>query len=387
MEGESQMFALCTFIDQPERWVSGLEPLLYPTDVSFYRPFSYRGEYFYPDSDQFTDPAQVRSLLGEKTWSEGFFGIRFRDETAPDFLKRFVPLRKVTITRVEVTDNINLQFRLGPYLAPQLRPADGKRELPTLELGGLLGGAKEPKLFVRLGETQREVSSKWALSNEFPPRFWEAFEGSLSRPAFTRIKNVVLLRLLKIRERRKSGALAPEEIESERHTWGYRLGQRRTYDISLSYYRILESGSVTPPVEYQFTLTNPLEELRASRRSIQVVGNYRAEEMWVSPVAWTEGSIQLALEPTKLGQAPAVADQLESKTVGLKIPALVERRRWTAARWVNLALVLLSVVIFIFCVIRYSAVSDAVQKVLLIIIAAAVSLFATSLKDVFLTKD
>ncbi len=67
------MFALCTYIDQPERWVSGLEPLLYPTNVSFYRPFSYRRDYFHPDTDPFSDQAQARSLLVEKTWIEGFF--------------------------------------------------------------------------------------------------------------------------------------------------------------------------------------------------------------------------------------------------------------------------------------------------------------------------
>src|SRR5439155_14139665 len=121
------------------------------------------------------------------------------------------------------------------------------------------------------------------------------------------------------------------------------------------------------------------------RRSIQIVGNYRAEEMWVSPVVWTQGAIQLAIEPTKLGGTPAVVDQLESKTVGLKIPVLVQRHRWTAARWVNLVLVLVAIVVFVFCVKRYSAgLPDAEQKVYLIIIAATVSLFATSLKDAFL---
>src|SRR5204862_7537859 len=120
---------------------------------------------------------------------------------------------------------------------------------------------------------------------------------------------------------------------------------------------------------------------------IQIVGNDRAEEMWASPVVSTQGAIQLALEPTKLGQVPAVVDQLESKTIGLKIPAIVQPQRWTAARRVNLALVLLSAVFLILFVKLYSGASDATQKVFLIIIAAGVSLFVTSLKDVFLAKE
>ncbi len=199
-----------------------------------------------------------------------------------------------------------------------------------MDLGGLLGGAKEPKLFIRLGEDQREVASKWPLSNDFPPRFWEAFEGSLSPPAFARIKNAVVLRLISVQERRRSQALVPEEIDSHQHTWGYRLRQKKTYDLHLSHYRVIEPRSSPPPVEHQFTFTNPPEELRASRRSIQVIGNYRAEEMWVSPILWTQGPIELALEPTKLGQTPAVVDQLEARTVGLRIPTLVERGRWSA---------------------------------------------------------
>ncbi len=134
--------------------------------------------------------------------SRVFFGVRFRDETAPAFLKRFIPLRRVTITAVESADQINLQFRLGPYLAPQLRSVDGKRELPTLDLQALLAQAKEPNIFIRFGEDQREVASKWPISNDFPPKFWEALEGSLSQPAFARINNAVVLRLITMQERR-----------------------------------------------------------------------------------------------------------------------------------------------------------------------------------------
>ncbi len=114
----------------------------------------------------------------------------------------------------------------------------------------------------------------------------------------------------------KSQPLVPEEIDSGRRIWGYRLRQKGTYDLKLSHYRIMEPGTAAPPVEYQFTFTNPPEELRASRRSIQIVGNYRAEEMWVSPTLWTQGPIHLALEPTKLGQTPAVVDQLEARRSG-----------------------------------------------------------------------
>jgi hypothetical protein len=85
------MFILCTFIDG-QRWESGLEPLLYPTGVSFYRPFSYRREYFLPEqiADQLIDPSQCRSLL-RTSWNEGFFGVRFRDPAHGEFYLSLFP--------------------------------------------------------------------------------------------------------------------------------------------------------------------------------------------------------------------------------------------------------------------------------------------------------
>jgi hypothetical protein len=109
------MFALCVYADR-ERWVSGLEPLLYPTGVSFYRAFSYRAEYFAPVqlAEQLADTHQRQALLSEPNWNNGYFGLRFRDDASPDYLPRFVPLRRVTLDDVEIRDGINLVLRSAP---------------------------------------------------------------------------------------------------------------------------------------------------------------------------------------------------------------------------------------------------------------------------------
>ena len=151
------MFALCTYIDR-ERWASGFEPLLYPTGVTFYRPFSYRSQYFHPEqlADQLADPAQCKSLLSQAAWNDGFFGIRFRDESAPSFLPLFVPLRKLTIVGVEVVDNINITFRLGSYVVPQYPEGGGVRVLPRLDLSDILPDATETKLFIHFRDAERQ---------------------------------------------------------------------------------------------------------------------------------------------------------------------------------------------------------------------------------------
>ena len=171
------------------------------------------------------------------------------------------------------------------------------------------------------------------------------------------------------------------------HLWRYRLNQETAYDLLLSYYRIVEAGTEAPPIEHQFSLTNPSEEIRSSRRSIHIVGNYRSEGIWISPLISGQGPIPITIEPCKLGHTEAVVDQTASKTIGLKLLTLIEPKKWPRARKVNLGLALASGVALILTFLKYQEAPDATQKALLLLMAALISLLINSLKDVIIRKE
>lgn len=388
MRGTTMLvFALCTYADG-DRWTSAIEPLLYPTGVTFYRPFSYRTAYFEPTltADQLRDPAQRSTLLKQPTWNTGFFGVRFRRESGQEFMSRFVPLRRVTIVDASVSDVLNLRFKLGSYIVPQHLPGESPA-LPRIDLSPLIGDLAETKLFIYLPDTQSQVAAQWGQSDDFPRDFWTAFERELSTSAWDRIRNAVMLRLAAVRRRGETAKLQATEIDKKTHIWGYELQQNKTYDLELSHNRLIQQGQDIPAVQQQYRLSNPVEEIAASKRSIQIIGNYRADDTWVSPLIFTQGPIEIAFEPARLDQPQAVVDELAARTIGIKLPVIVRKKRWPAIRWINLFLFVALSVISALILCKYKQVSDATQKVLLVVVAALLSVAVNALKDFVTGKE
>lgn len=382
------MFLLCTYVDS-ERWASAVEPLLYPTGVTFYRPFSYRKEYFVPSQlgEQLADPSQVRVLLKTPSWNEVIFGVRFRDRGEPDFRPFFVPLRKATLIESEKPDELNIRFTLGGFIQP-VQVQGGEKRLPRLDITSIVGDVGAVKLFLQVTEPQKEQAQAWAFTPNFPPDFWDAFVNSLSVVGQLKLKDAITLRLDGLRIRGQNTPLAPVEIDHRKSTWGYRLSQGTTYDGSLYYKRLVEKGAGAKPVDYLFTLTNPEEELQSSRRTLRISGNYRSEEIWIRPQVGTPGPIDLAFEPAKVEQPMQVVDQANSKAIGLKIPVLAKDKTVTAPTVVNFLLFFLSAVGILLSLRAYfhGSPSDAYRRVLELFIAALASLAITSLKDLFIQK-
>jgi hypothetical protein len=382
------MFLLCTYVDS-ERWTSAIEPLLYPSGVTFYRPFSYRREYFLPEqlADQLADPSQVRSLLRTPSWNDAIFGVRFRVNSDPDFRPFFVPLRRIKLISSERADELNIRFNLGDFVEPGPLQ-NGQRHLPRLDLTPVVRDVGDLKLFLQLSEPQRQETRAWSFARSFPHEFWDAFVNSLSGVVRQQLKDTVILRLEGLRLRGQNAPLAPEEIDHERSTKGYRLRQGTTYDVQLYYRRLVEKGTNAPPVEHCFTLTNPAEEVQASRKSVRIMGNYRAEEIWIHPLVGKPGPIELAFEPAKSEEPAQIVDQAISKMIGLKIPVLAKTKLLTVPRAVNLVLSLLSVAAILYSLrlYFYASPSDSTKRILELFIAAFASLAITSLKDLFIQK-
>jgi hypothetical protein len=380
------MFLLCSYIDS-DRWPSAIEPLLYPRGLTFYRPFSYRTDYFLPNQlvDQLADRSQMSKLLGTQNSNNAIFGVRFRKQTQPDFRQFFVPLRKVTLLSSERKDEINIRFQLGDFVKPVVS-GDGTKSLPKLDLAALVGSAGDAKLFLQLGKAEQEVAEKWTSTPDFPQDFWDALLGSLSTAARQQVKDTVVLRLDGLKARGKGPFLAPEEIDSERPTRGYKLRQGTTYDVNLYYKRLVEKGVEPEALKYFFVLSNPTQEFQASRRSVRVMGNYRSEEIWIQPETGTPGPIELAFEPARIDEAAQIADQASSKMIGLKVPISVKAKLCTAPRLVNLILSFTGLVGILWSlrVYLHDSPSDATRKVLELFIAALASVVITSVKDLFI---
>lgn len=155
----------------------------------------------------------------------------------------------------------------------------------------------------------------------------------------------------------------------------------------MSHYRLIEKGTDRPPIEHQFQLNNPVDEMTASKRSIQLLGNYRDDDIWISPSAPRGGPIEVAFEPSRIDQPQIIVDQATSKMIGLRVPVLVTKKAWSAMRWVNLALVpfCLGLSAYLFHV--YMGASDIGQKALLVGIATLLSLAANAFKDLLAAKE
>jgi hypothetical protein len=289
-------------------------------------------------------------------------------------MSRFVPLRRVTIVDASVSDVLNLRFKLGSYIVPQHLPGESP-VLPRVDLSRFISDLGNAKLFIYLPDTQSQVTEQWDYSEDFPRDLWTAFERELSPAAWDRIRNAVVLRLAAVRRRGETAKLLATEIDKQTHIWGYELQQNKTYDLELSHNRLIQQGETVPAVQQQFRLSNPVEEVAASKRFIQIIGNYRADDTWVSPLISTQGPIEIAFEPTRFDQPQAVVDELGSRTVGIKLPVIVRKKRWPAIRWVNLFLFLAGVIASAWIIYKYKQVGDATQKVLLVVVQGIGSLF------------
>lgn len=79
-------------------------------------------------------------------------------------------------------------------------------------------------------------------------------------------------------------------------------------------------------------------------------------------------------------------DPKTAKTIGLKIPVLVEKQKWPKTRQLNLLIAFISIVVLLVVFRKYMGVSETTQKVLLLVIAGFVPLAVNAFKDVVLPK-
>jgi hypothetical protein len=283
------MYLLCAYADGPY-WASCLDPLAYPTGCSYYRPFSYREKYLSPSLlKKFEDDKKRERFLTDDVLNRGVFGIRFRPESGQSFYEKFIPLRLVTLTDINILDTVQINFRLGEYI--KLSP-EGK--LRTISLGEVIDSSKpettiliEPPAKSNLLKSLEELFDANNHQPESPNRLWERFvdDESLSPVAKQQFANATVLRLLEVRERGTRTPLTPKHLkkesvfdeiaERERHyprVFGFELVSGAVYDLKLAYNRIVAAGASEQHVNYAFVFSSPTEHFDISKGKLPITG-------------------------------------------------------------------------------------------------------------------
>src|SRR4051794_37346064 len=106
------MIVISTITNGPY-WRSSFEPMLYPSGVSFYRPFSYRQQWISNEirSELFHQNFNPKSWLKQHS-NDALFCIRFIGENAGTV----IPIRKVLIDKLNAGPPTHIYFRLGPFV-------------------------------------------------------------------------------------------------------------------------------------------------------------------------------------------------------------------------------------------------------------------------------
>ncbi|HKO60735.1 MAG TPA: hypothetical protein VJV03_06205 [Pyrinomonadaceae bacterium] len=350
---------MCTYANGPY-WRSAIEPLLYPSGCSFYRPFSYRREYLSDSlSAAFATANERKRFLSDEDRCQGIFGLSFNSTEGKAFYESFIPLRIVTLTDIQGTDEYHLFFRLGPYVK-----LEETKKLRRLSLSGLVDFDKPTtRLMIDISATGPLFKEATTLlkgnapHSELPTGFWDSLikDESVSTKAKQNFDGATILRLLEVRERGESRQLEPtllkrkldlreirENRTSTRLVYGFDLQAETVYDIQLAYSRLLPRGKESEHQVGAYKFASPAEHYEVSKLQIPITGNYRYEGIWIRPKKGQPAPTTLDWVGTsvlKKGDNQEQADPNSQKIIGLQIPILNHYTFWTTERIIYALLV------------------------------------------------
>lgn len=378
------MFMLCAFADKMY-WASCIEPLLYPKGCSFYRPFSYREDYISPSLlSVFKDINQLEKLLPIESWNNGIFCIRFRDESEPKYRGIFIPLRLITLTNVNVTDTIQVNFRLGGYvrLSPQ-------RKLRAFSLDGIVDYKKEEyMLLIDIPPNKTERINSLEYQPDFPAGLWDSLaeDESLSPIAKENFTGTAVLRLVQISERGEITPLSPKLIRKDKKdlgVYGFELRSGNLYDFDFAYSRIIAPKESIQQIQFDYSFNSPIAHLDVSRDRIVITGNYRREPIWIRPKVGLPGPTFLEWIGMNKTEKGIAADPSRDKILDFRLPVKLLYRFWSRERIINSVLTVTFLVLS--GVFFYLAIKSHIPQIFIALCAFSAGLFGSSLKD-FLIK-
>jgi hypothetical protein len=385
------MFILSTYADGPY-WTSSLEPLLYPTGCSFYRPFSYQEPYLTPILlDVFKDEKQLKSFLADKNRNNGVFGIRFRNVVEPEYRGKLVPLRRLKLTDVQIKDTVQVSFRLDDYVK-----LSAQERFEAIKLDGIVDYSKpENTLMFEIPSSKMQA---FDYDLEAPNKLWLRLtdDQSISESVRNIFLGAMVLRLIRVTERGSGATLEPKLLESgsERPSFGFELRSGTVYDFDLAYNRLFGPGESEELIKHDFLLRSPGEHFAVSRDRLPITGNYRTETIWVQPQVGQPASVLLEWVGVTKGEKDALANPAVDKILPLRVPVISLAAFWSRRRVLDgvlTVLFLVAAVTSFYFAVDPSAISrvspiqqaqyDTLGKALLAVGAASAGLFASFLKD------
>lgn len=345
-------YLLATYVDGAY-WRSALEILLYPTGCSFYRPFSYRKAWA---------GREVVATPVQGPLAQGVIGLRFRDREGQDTRKLFIPLRRIEAICIRGQDEFHVNFRLGEYIHHTEKVQFTAFDLSS-ELADEFRRNEDILLTTLPGQFASDLT-KLPTKRELPPDTWDRFidDPNLAKKASGQLGNVVLLQLVRVRQRSTGMEIAPTELETlpaGSHTRsGYKLFVGQVYDLELIHKTLTAPGASRALQSIAYECTAPAERVRISRTTIPQTGNYREEQVWVQSRRVEPAPTLLDWEPRDETQ-PVAAGQRPEGAVSLRIPFLATALPWykfrTGRLWTGLAFTLLAALFFGLAVISAKA--------------------------------
>lgn len=357
------MFLLCTYLDGPY-WRSGIEPLLYPTECSFYRPLSYRKDYISESLlNTLSDDHKMNSFLDSENENFGIFGVCFSKKDSPDFYKKFVPLRFVSITQIERGDNFHINFRLKDYINPLPNKemiSFSLEEIPELDkqLKLMIAPPLKSNLYQKINNL---VNDENLHNKELPERLWRNLLNgkSISPKAKENIKGTTVLWLRGISERGNNDKLTVSPAsslsifgEQKKDSYVYKMQSGKIYDLDLAY----ESIGIDPEPESfadaEFVASSPADYFETSLTKFSINGNYRYFKVWVlpkvgRPAPHTIDWIGSNKKTKKDEENENVAESNEYKLIGIHIPVLTYNTFFSFGKLAYFTFTILSLLISI----------------------------------------
>jgi hypothetical protein len=266
---EQSMIVIATITNGPY-WRSSFEPMLYPSGVSFYRPFSYREQWV---SENLRETFQQTSF-NPKKWlkknQSAFFCVRFSGEHA----KKLVPIRRVEITHLGSGATTHVYFRLDRFI--------DYRQIQFPQIIDL-GAAEIPddKLFFELPDAyfgtplaDHEDSVWTELTTRFSdPNPVYPFNGG--RLAFYPRLSAVYVR---------GNAIAPSRIGKSvirGPVYGYEIRERNLNE--LKYMHLLRNAAADAAIQpFKYSIGSELAGLEFQNREITIQGTSREHQIQAS---------------------------------------------------------------------------------------------------------
>lgn len=324
------MFLLCTNGDG-KYFKSGLAPLLYPTGCSFYRPFSYQEQWiqteFSRTLNQGYDENQLIDFYFSQGRNIGFLGFRF---TAPGYINKFIPLRRVELISVPVTDDkIHIEFKLGNFIS--LTP---HHTLQVIDLDTTFNRVfPENILLAEVPKGKEGTFLNLPNQKEFPSGLWDSLASDAALPptAQDNFKETTVIRLVSISGSDEVSELTPQKLNDTSTVYGFELKRDQQYNFKLSYSRIYDPADANRSLVFDFLFTSSPQIYEVTRTRLEVTGNYRMETIGVTPLLGRADPTLIEWVGTKKTDI-ALLPGADDKVIGIQIPVKNVEPKWTSAR-------------------------------------------------------